>query len=115
MMGSGAFSWGSLLAATNGSHSMPPIRIRHWMLLVLYVAVTLALCMPAIEALRRPAIAAWVPDPSLSYLLATVGVPLAWGCLTWIFARVGPARDWITMFFLCLGLALMIPWLIVAI
>jgi predicted RNA-binding Zn-ribbon protein involved in translation (DUF1610 family) len=93
---------------------MSPIRIRHLMWLVLYIAIALALSLPAIRDLSIPTIK---PGPyrNLFLCLATVGVPLAWACLTWFVSEAGPVRDWLTMFFACLGLTLASPWLIVAI
>jgi predicted RNA-binding Zn-ribbon protein involved in translation (DUF1610 family) len=114
MMSEAAFSCGSLATTTNGSQSMSPIRIRHLMLLVLYIAIALALSLPAIRELSLSAIKPGAyRNPWL--FLATVGVLLAWACLTWFVSEAGPVRDWLTMSFASLGLTLAGPWLIVAI
>jgi hypothetical protein len=67
------------------------LRIRHLMLLVLYVAVILALTMPAIRT-RGP--------DRVAFILATVlGVPMAMAAFSALILRPGPHRDWLTCFF----------------
>jgi predicted RNA-binding Zn-ribbon protein involved in translation (DUF1610 family) len=76
---------------------MPQMRIRHLMLLVLYIAIGLALSMPAINAggLLR----------TVFVNLTLIGVPLVWAGLSWLILRPGPHRDWIIYACLVVSLA----------
>jgi len=72
------------------------------MLLVLYVAVALALSMPAIRSRG--------PERDLLVPITLVCVPIALAGLSWFILRPGPRRDWVMGFFLCLSLTLNTFW-----
>ena len=71
---------------------MPQLRIQHLMLLVLYVAVALAMSLPAMHArgVGRP----------LLLSVTIPGVPLTLAGLSWLILRPGPQRDLVQISFL---------------
>ena len=77
---------------------MPRMRLRHLMLVVLYVAVILGLMMPAIRT----------PWPNRIQLLVptALGVPIAMALLSALILRPGPHRNWATTFFLVVAQSL---------
>ena len=72
---------------------MPRTNIRHWMILVLYSAVAMAMSMPAVRA----------SDVHRLWLipLTLLVVPIALAAMTWAILRPGPWRDWVMRIFVC--------------
>ncbi len=70
---------------------MPPLKIRHLMILVVYVAVVLAWVL---AALRTTGSTKGISDS----LLRVLFIPMVLAGLSALILRPGPHRDWITAF-----------------
>jgi hypothetical protein len=77
---------------------MSRLRIQHLMILVVYVAVTLAWLVPSLRATG--------PNSGMVLFLSALLTPAVLALLSVLILRPGPYRGWLTAFFLALQLLL---------